>query len=311
MHIPADLSLWKGRDDRAESGDVRRLFQVIQSPERQSAPAGSSAILGFACDAGVVRNQGRPGAQLGPKVLRQALAGLPAHHHHALFDFGDVACTDGDLESAQTELGSHIANLLTMGLCPVVLGGGHEIAWGSYQGLKKWLDPKRKLLILNLDAHFDLRSSQPASSGTPFDQIARDCEAENRPFKYACWGVSRLANTKALFDRANEINADVIEDTQFQERHLDQSLSRLQALLDDADDVYLTIDVDVLPSSIAPGVSAPAAFGVPMTVIESIAMAVKQSGKMRLADLAEFNPNFDIDGHTAKAVARLIWRLLG
>ncbi|HBI83677.1 MAG TPA: formimidoylglutamase [Alcaligenaceae bacterium] len=320
MHIPADLSQWKGRDDSVEPGDVRRLYQVVQAPDHHSVLPDSSAILGFACDAGVARNQGRIGARLGPQAVRRILAGLPAHHHSVLYDFGDVSCQEDDLEQAQALLGEHVARMLSSQLVPVVIGGGHEIAWGSFQGLQKWLITQehssgrlnhRKLLILNLDAHFDLRGSRPGSSGTPFDQIAIECQKNNRNFKYACWGVSRIANTPALFERAHALGADFIEDKNLQERHLDSVLSRLQSLLDDADDVYLTIDIDVLPASVAPGVSAPASLGVPLTVIESIAMAVKNSGKMRLADLAEFNPQFDIDGHTARAVARLVWNLMG
>ena len=48
-----------------------------------------------------------------------------------------------------------------------------------------------------------------------------------------------------------------------------------------------------------------------MSVVESLACRVRNSGKLRVADIAEFNPAFDIDGHTARIVARLAWRLLG
>ena len=103
----------------------------------------------------------------------------------------------------------------------------------------------------------------------------------------------------------------MIEDDALQERHLQSATDRLDGLIDLADDVYLTIDIDVLPAYAAPGVSAPAAYGVPMSVVESLACRVRNSGKLRVADIAEFNPAFDIDGHTARIVARLAWRLLG
>ena len=73
--------------------------------------------------------------------------------------------------------------------------------------------------------------------------------------------------------------------------------------------MYLTIDLDVLPAAVMPGVSAPAPYGVPMAVVEEIALRVKASGKLRLADMAEYNPRFDVDGHGARA-ARLAWQLL-
>ncbi len=316
MSEAVNPNVWTGRDDGAEAGDVRRLFQIVRNgPEL--VPAGAAAILGFACDTGVLRNKGRIGAARGPEVIRRMMAGLPAHQLVDLWDCGDVTCTDGDLEFAQFALGDQVAQLMAQGVAPVVLGGGHEVAWGTFLGLRQWLSThdgaykKRSLLVLNLDAHFDLRTSRPASSGTPFDQIARDCEQANRPFKYACWGVSVLGNTPALFARATQIHADVILDDQLQERHLEAALQRLDVLIREADDIYLTIDLDVLPASVAPGVSAPAAYGVPLSVVEALAMRVKHSRKMRVADLAEFNPNFDIDGHTGRVAARLAWRLLG
>ena len=52
----------------------------------------------------------------------------------------------------------------------VVLGGGHETAYGSHLGL----GPRPRLGVLNLDAHFDLREAERPTSGTPFRQIAAD-----------------------------------------------------------------------------------------------------------------------------------------
>ncbi|WP_444679331.1 arginase family protein [Halomonas sp. E19] len=46
-----------------------------------------------------------------------------------------------------------------------------------------------------------------------------------------------------------------------------------------------------------------------LALIEPLLEAVRDSGKLRLADVAELNPSFDIDGRTAKAAARLIHRL--
>jgi arginase family enzyme len=75
-------------------------------------------------------------------------------------------------------------------------------------------------------------------------------------------------------------------------------------------DVYLTIDLDVLPGAVAPGVSAPAALGVPLSVVEAMVMRVRASGKLRAADMAEYNPALDQDRRTARAAARLAYRLL-
>ena len=50
-----DASIWQGRNDTGERGDVTRLFQIVQ-PADAVKLSGTPAVLGFACDAGVVRN---------------------------------------------------------------------------------------------------------------------------------------------------------------------------------------------------------------------------------------------------------------
>jgi len=313
MTAAPDRAPWTARDDSAERGDTRRLAHIVEPVAGGTPPAGAPVVLGFACDAGVARNQGRTGAALAPAAIRKALAGLPAHGLARLWDAGDIGCEDGALEAAQDRLAAEVARLLAAGARPVVLGGGHEIAWGSFMGLRRWLDARSDgapVLVLNLDAHFDLRTGRPGNSGTPFDQIAEYCAAHGHPLRYACYGVSTLSNTPALFARAAEIGAAFVEDRLLQERHLGQRLADLDALLAQAAHVYLTVDLDVLPAASAPGVSAPAPYGVPLCVIEEIVLRVLASGKLRLADLAECNPRHDIDGRTARVAARLAYRLL-
>ena len=74
--------------------------------------------------------------------------------------------------------------------------------------------------------------------------------------------------------------------------------------------ILTTTCLDVLPAAVAPGVSAPAPRGVDLDVIESVIDAVASCGKLRLADIAELNPAFDIDQRTARVAARLVARIV-
>ncbi|CAM3397610.1 formimidoylglutamase [Cupriavidus taiwanensis] len=315
MRMAVTQNPWQGRVDHGEQGDTTRLFRIVQALDTaDTAPLDHAPVLlGFRCDAGVLRNQGRPGAAHGPDAIRQALANVPAHGLQALYDAGNVSCDDGDLESAQQALADAVHAVLARGGFPLVLGGGHEVAWGTWQGLRAHLDAQHddgRVLIVNIDAHFDLRTSRPASSGTPFDQIAHACAERGQPFDYVCLGVSRLANTPALFGRAEALGVCYVEDVDMQERHLAARLAELSARIDAADHVYLTIDLDALPGAVMPGVSAPAAYGVPLPVVEEVVGLVRRSGKLRVADLAEYNPQYDRDHLGARVAARLAWRLL-
>ncbi|MGE8639209.1 MAG: formimidoylglutamase, partial [Achromobacter sp.] len=103
-----DKSVWKARDDSAEQGDTRRLAHIVEAAAGQ-VKKGEPVLLGFACDAGVARNQGRIGAAEGPVGIRKFLAGLPAHGLTRLLDAGDVACVGDQLEDAQERLGLRVA----------------------------------------------------------------------------------------------------------------------------------------------------------------------------------------------------------
>lgn len=305
MHADRNsMGLWQGRID--PEPDSPRWHQRIQALSMDSQPG--VALLGFASDEGVRRNQGRVGAVNGPLAIRKALANLAWHRSDPAYDGGDVLCADGDLEGAQARLGRNVCALLDAGHLPVVLGGGHEVAFGSWQGIAEHLaGGMPRIGIINFDAHFDLRDPAHArSSGTPFAQIAEQCAARGWPFTYACLGVSRASNTRALFQRAAELNVLVREDREIREASLTAISAELQSFIASCDAIYLTIDIDVLPACEAPGVSAPAARGVPLALLEPLLETVRDSGKLRLVDLAELNPEYDIDARTAKVAARLI-----
>ena len=81
-----DMSVWQGRVDAAEGALAPRWHQAMR-PLARDTGAGTVVLIGFACDAGVPRNQGRTGAAGGPAVRvhfqRQRHAG-GARLHQAL-----------------------------------------------------------------------------------------------------------------------------------------------------------------------------------------------------------------------------------
>lgn len=311
--IPVDRSAaaWGGRTDGPGAEHLRWHQQVnsVQVPtpgvETGLRPV---AILGFASDAGVLRNQGRVGAAEGPKALRAALSSLAIHRPRVLQDAGDIVVRGDELESGQKRLAQAVSALLNAGSMPVVLGGGHETAYGSFSGLFAQLQdqPEVRIGILNLDAHFDLRTAPQRSSGTPFKDIANDLQAARREFNYAVVGISEPNNTRVLFDQAEQLGVRYLNDEHCGSGNLNRVTEFVEEFLASVDQLYLTIDLDVLPAAVAPGVSAPAAYGVPLDVIQAVCRQVAASGKLQLVDVVELNPRFDIDGRTARTAARLI-----
>ncbi|WP_217524432.1 formimidoylglutamase [Vibrio metschnikovii] len=319
---PSHLYQWQGRDD-VEDGELgQRVHHVMQIKhlDELTQASHSVALVGFECDAGVERNKGRIGAKHAPNLIKQALANLAWHHTSSLCDLGNIHCHDDDLEQAQLRCAQLIADGLDHSPV-IVLGGGHEVAWASFQGLGKYLLKQGmktpKIAIINFDAHFDLRSfssekvSIKPSSGTPFMQIADHCQQIGWDFHYACLGVSRANNTTALFQRADQLGVWYVDDKTLNERNHAALIEKMDAFIADCDYLYLTIDLDVFPAATAPGVSAPAAQGVSLDNFHLYFDHLLQNhiSKLLIADLAEYNPSHDIDNQTARLAARLCWEI--
>lgn len=313
MSAPQELPDWSGRID-GEGPAHARWHQLVRPAHRDDPDAPHIALLGFASDEGVRRNAGRVGAAEGPAALRRALSPLAPHAaigrgDIALRDHGDARTAGEDLDGGQADAGALIATALDApgNLLTVVLGGGHETAWASYLALTaaESLQGKR-WGVLNLDAHFDLRDADRPTSGTPFLQMARAEEAAGRALEYAVIGIAEPSNTAALFDRARELGVRWMTDEDCVEGGAMSVRAFVADFARDLDVLYLTIDLDLLPAAVAPGVSAPAALGVELPLVLAAVQAAAASGKLALVDVVELNPGLDIDSRTARTAARLM-----
>lgn len=306
---------WVGRHDAPANTCV---FQVIKPcdirnvmPKRETEL--TFALLGFACDAGVKRNSGRIGAKEGPDMIRRALAAAPIKRSAVtLYDVGNLICVDDQLEAAQTALSEVVALLLARGITPIVLGGGHELAWGHYQGIANAFCD-RSLGIVNFDAHLDMRPLLPSnqgSSGTPFLQIANDCNNKKRAFDYTCIGLQPMGNSALLEDTAATHHVKAIYADQLHEQGLEASRQLLHDVINRCQSLYVSICLDVFAAPFAPGVSAPQVLGLMPWQVIALLRALAQSKKVVSYDLAEFCPAFDIDSRTAKLAANLIYEII-
>lgn len=302
-------SIWTGRKSEQRLY-LHEKIDCIDLEETELEIANKKiGLLGYSCDAGVKRNQGRIGAADGPDAIRRQLAKMPNHlaSEVLLFDVGSVQCIDEAMEVAQELLSEKVTRLLEKNAFPILLGGGHDIAYGHYNGIKKFLGKDKSIGIINFDAHFDLRKNTSGSnSGTPFYQVAEDCKDDSAGFNYLCLGIRKDANDKVLFQTAHDLGVTYIENINFSMNEAEIIVRTLLDFIRRVDHIYVTIDLDGFSSAYAPGVSAPSPMGFsPKIVIESLVLIFK-SKKMISLDIAEMNPTYDIDNQTAKLAASLV-----
>lgn len=288
---------WTGRTDHESKWESFRYHQIMKDEH-----ANSCTLIGFSSDEGVRRNNGRVGAADAPNALRAALANMawrvPKGNH--LVDSGNVICDGEKMEEAQRELGFVVKATLDNGSVPIILGGGHETFYGHYLGARSHLGKGKKLGIINIDAHFDLRPyDEQSSSGTMFRQIMEnDADAG-----YLVLGIQRYGNTESLFQQAEKLGCEYICEDELDERTQNEAIDSF-ILRHDA--VIVTLCMDVICAASAPGVSAPSAFGLDPKVVRSIIRRTVNNSKTLSFDIAEVNPSLDIDSRTVKLGAAFV-----
>lgn len=263
-------------------------------------------VIGFPSDEGVARNGGRVGAAAGPAAIREALGRMtPDVCDPGPFvtvaertrDLGDVAVT-GDLERDQELLGATLRPHLELGRFAIVLGGGHETAYGHFLGYE------RPVSILNWDAHADVRELKEggAHSGSPFRQALE--HPSGRCVRYTVAGL-----------QAHAVSAEHVALVKRRGRVVfrDQLLTgaAVAKLYDNVEGPLLaSFDLDAVDGAFAPGVSAPSTNGLPVTLWLEAAFRAGASPAVTSADIVELSPPHDQDGQTARLAALTVWQIL-
>jgi len=340
-----DATIWSGRIDSLDNYDAFRWHQWIKFlnlnelnslddyPLLLSENEKGICFIGFCSDEGVRRNLGRTGATNGPESIRREMANLPCSFSRKirLFDCGDITIENNNLEEGQVVLSMAVQKIISAGLFPIVLGGGHETALGNYLGIQAALegDPTinekpisaknhiendlvlPSLGIVNFDAHFDLRPYENGgSSGSMFRQIADLRASANLDFSYYCLGIQKHSNTVQLFKTAEDLKVDYALAKDIIHGDDWSILESLNEFIGKNKHIYVTICADVFSTAYAPGVSAAQSLGLdPEKVILYIKHIIK-SGKLISFDICEVSPRFDLDSTTSDLASVIIYSVI-
>ncbi|MGI9013432.1 MAG: formimidoylglutamase [Phycisphaerales bacterium] len=253
------------------------------------------ALLGLADDTGVALNHGRVGAADGPAAFRKALmrfgmaydsrARLPLDMH--IFDAGDVEPQES-LQATHNAVTKRVLELLNMGMLPICVGGGHDLTWPAVRALDEHI--MQPFSGMYVDAHLDVR--EEPGSGMPFRMILN----HTRCASLTVLGLNPFANRQDHVEWFCEHGGCIADDLNLPAP--DQTLS------------FASFDLDAVAASDAPGVSAPNPCGMNPHDAANIAQAIGCSASIRLFDIMELNPAFDVDDHTARLAVQLFCAFL-
>ncbi len=300
------------RDDDPRLADITLLWRG----DPALLVPGRPVLVGFPQDEGVRRNGGRPGAAEAPAEIRRWLSHLTTWDGSSDSDLSLLPPLDlgnvrhaATLEASQQALGEVVAALLAHGTVPIVLGGGHETAFGHYLG---YAAEQRPVGIVNLDAHLDVRplSGGHGNSGTPFRQAMEHTPHPLPGHRYVCLGAQPHCVAQAHLAFARQQGCVVRWRQECAGNLLRPFAEELARLEQEECQVYVTVDADAVDASAVPGVSAPNPLGLSAEEVVACARLAGQSPVVASFDVVEINPRFDPDGHSARWAALVVWHFL-
>jgi formiminoglutamase len=298
--------------------DDARLAEVVEfwQGDRAAFAPGRAVLIGFPQDEGVRRNGGRIGAAEAPDEIRHWLYRLAPWDCMADVSLADPAPLDlgnvrvsADLEESQRVLADIIAAVLQSGAIPIVLGGGHETAYGHYLGYEA---DQRKVGIINIDAHLDLRPALEGKghSGSPFRQALEHPVHPLPGDRYICLGAQPHSVSRQHWLFAQEHSCTVRWCSEVRHCLAQQFLEAYNRLKTAGCHAYVTLDADAVQSADVPGVSAPNVTGLSGVEVAACARLAGRCDHVSSLDVVEINPRFDRDGQSARWGALVVWNFL-
>jgi arginase len=281
-------------------------------------------IIGVPMDLG----QSRRGVDMGPSALR--VAGLQSRLKqlgHTVEDIGNVPVKQPEEqpygekrakylnEIAETcrGLAEMTEQTLAEGFLPVVLGGDHSIAVGSCSGVSDFFRKQsKKIGYLWLDAHGDMNTPESSPSGNvhgmPLAALIGYGAPELvellgyrpkiEPRNVAIVGVRDLDAKERRLVKESGVHALTMRD--IDERGMREVMSEaLRFAMDDTDGVAVSLDMDVIDPSDAPGVGTPVRGGITYREAHLAMEMIADSEAMVSLEIVEINPVIDLHNTTA------------
>jgi agmatinase len=252
-------------------------------------------VIGVPSDSG---NGAESGGRFGPEAIRRASLGLPSLSFDGV-DHGDVDCVAHcDWPEVLAEVQGVIQGMASRGSLPVVLGGDHAISYAAVAALQG----AAPVNILWLDAHTDF-CRWPGGQSHNHKQVLRRINGLGHVGRILQIGHRGIAyfDESRLSEKMRVITAGAARTL---------SSERLLEFFPADQAVYISIDIDAVDPTCAPGTGHPVPGGLSAALVSGIARTVISNRDVVGLDMMEVNPLLDHQDITSMAAANILREVL-
>lgn len=293
---PIESSLRFTRNDKADPRLGERIADQISS---------GVAIVGYPDDEGVRKNGGREGAKLGPSEIRKFLYRMTPHPQREMKSFTDLGNLQirGELKDRHAQVSASVSALLAQNLQVLSFGGGNDYAFADGEAFLK--SGSQKPLIINVDAHFDVRNlDHGLTSGTPFYRLLES----GHEFDFFEFGIQTHCNSRTHWDYVSKKGGRILT----MDEILDSGTSLSECVTRKLEDwlikrrpTFLAIDMDAFAYPYAAGTSAAWPVGLLPHDFLPVFNTLLRRLDVKVLGLYEVAPQLDFGIGTAKLAAQL------
>ena len=245
----------------------------------------------------------RPGTRFAAAAMRNESIGIETYspyqdkdlEDYNIFDGGDLEFVFGNPAKNIAIIKEYTAELLKDNKIPAMIGGEHLVTLGAVQAVaEKYND----LHIIHFDAHADLRDDylgEKLSHATVLHRVW-DIVGDNKIFQF---GIR--SGEKGEFEFAK--NHTYMN--KFDMKTLDEVIAKLKNK-----PVYITIDLDVLDSSVFPGTGTPEAGGITFKELINAIMLFQNLENIVAFDINELSPMLDASGASTACACKVLREML-
>ncbi len=291
-------------------------------------------IFGIPMDLG----QRRRGVDMGPSAIRYAgLQRALEKLNYDVWDMGNIAVAqveelDEDTHGAMHHL-SEVSAVIeeiyaraTSNVGPnelaIFLGGDHSISIGTVSAVCKIAGDAR-VGVVWVDAHGDINTPHTSPSGSIHGMVIASLIGEAGPeLVNMCYDGAKIQPEQIAFVAARDLDpGEKVRLAQgdmavYTMRHIDEQgiaaiAYKLLERFKDVDYLHISLDLDSLDPSIAPGVGTPVPGGLSYREAHVLMEIFADSGKVRSLDIVEVNPILDEHNTTANMAVALTTSLFG